>query len=225
MDELWHLLVGSVCVLCRESLQWANARRQLCRFCVADLPWLAQSDREDLPLGLSRVIAPLDYTDAPRTWVLQAKRESGLIAARVLGSLLADTVLAAYPFPSQRPDALVPVPLSRRRLMGRGHNQSLLIAAPVSRDLGIPILRYGIRRVRNTIIQPGLDPAARLANVQHAFHIGRPVLGQRLAIIDDVVTTGATASALALVLLDAGAVEVELWSATAARTSTSDLST
>lgn len=215
MDELWHLLFGSLCLLCRESLTRTDAGRQLCPYCLAELPWLERPDVEIPPDNFSRTIAALEYADVARHWVLDAKREQGLVAARMLGTLLAETIRDVYPFAKERPDALVPVPLSFRRLMRRGHNQAELIAGPVSRKLDIPVLRLATR-IRNTPIQPGLDQSARRANMLNAFRVGSPVPGQRLAIVDDVVTTGATAGALARVLREAGACEVELWCATSA---------
>ncbi len=215
IDELWHLFFGSLCLLCRESVTGTDARRQLCPYCLAELPWLERPDVEIPPDNLYRTIAAFEYADIARQWVLDAKREQGLVSARMLGTLLAETVRDVYPFATERPDALVPVPLSFLRLMHRGHNQAELIAAPVSRGLHIPVLRL-VTRIRNTPIQPGLDQGARRANVLHAFRVRSHISGLRIAIVDDVVTTGATASALAGVLLEAGAGEVELWCATSA---------
>lgn len=215
MDDLWHLIFGSLCILCREPLRRTDAGRQLCPYCLAELPWLETVEVETPPKYLSRAVAAFEYTDVPRHWVLDAKRARGLVSARVLGTLLAETVQDARPSAAERPDVLLPVPLSYRRLMGRGHNQAELIAAPVSRALHIPLKRLATR-VRHTAIQPGLGQGARQTNVQHAFRVPRSIPGQRLAIIDDVVTTGATASSLARALLDAGASDVELWCATSA---------
>jgi ComF family protein len=216
---MWEYLTGSLCVLCRQSTSGAYARRQLCRWCLADLPWL---DGPDLPCApdspIERQIAPLAYEGSARRWVLEAKREGGLVAARVLGTLLADAVEEAYPAGSVRPTHLVPVPLSLRRLLKRGHNQAILIGAPVARRLGIPLHRLAARRRRHTPPQPGLGRSARAANVVGAFESRRRWHGALVAIVDDVVTTGATADALARALLDAGAGAVHLWCATRAMT-------
>jgi ComF family protein len=203
-------LFGSLCVLCRQSVTGHQARLQLCQHCLAALPW---HDAQEAPGydGIARVIAPLGYEGATRAWVLAAKRDSGLVAARVLGTLLAEAVQDAYPVNEPRPDLLIPVPLALRRLMLRGHNQAVLIAAPVSRALKIPLDRRVARRIRHTPIQPGRTLRMRAVNVEKAFIARRRFDGLTLAIVDDVVTTGATAQALADALHAAGAREIHLW--------------
>lgn len=216
MDGLWHRLIGSFCVLCRAPLPRPDAGRQICGYCLAALPWLESPDIRPVNPAIERIIAPLAYRGDPRRWVLAAKREQGLIAARVLGELLAQALLEAYPVPAERPTRLIPVPLSARRLRARGHNQAALIAAPVARRLRIRLDRTAARRIRHTPIQPGMDPAARSDNMRGAFRCRRLLNGERVAILDDVLTTGATVSELANVLEAAGAGAVHVWSATAA---------
>jgi ComF family protein len=215
---MWQLLFGATCVLCHQGLNASYRRLQLCRYCLADLPWLDSPDTlspaDDSPIR--RVVTPLAYSGAARGWVLDAKRPRGLVAAQVLGSLLARAVATAYDTAEELPELVVPVPLALRRLLLRGHNQAILIATPVARILGRRLDRRALRRVRNTAIQPGLDPAARELNVAGAFRCRRRLHGARVAVVDDVVTTGATADAVAGALLDAGAAEVHLWAATRA---------
>ncbi len=149
---------------------------------------------------------------------MQAKHQSGVVAARLLGQLLADAVAVHYRL-DEMPDALVVVPVSWQRLVKRGHNQAALIAEPVCRATGIPLQRRALARIRHTAIQPGLSTHARLVNVRNAFKARRLWRGESVALIDDVMTTGATASALSEVLLDAGAAEVHVWCATRAAVS------
>lgn len=214
IDRLWRHLLGGLCVLCEQAVLGHHARLQLCPCCLASLPWLDSPERDIA--GIDRTFAPLAYDAAARNWVLQAKHANGLIAARTLGVLLADALEDAYPFPSGRPDRLFPVPLSRRRLRRRGHNQAALLAVPVARRLQIPLDRRGVRRTRHTPLLAGLAPAGRTEAVSGAFRSSLDLTGARVAIIDDVVTTGATARALAAALRTAGAVEVHLWAATLA---------
>jgi ComF family protein len=154
--------------------------------------------------------------------VLRAKQATGLVEARVLGTLLAEAVMGS---PGPRPDVLIPVPLSRRRLIRRGHNQAVLIAEPVSRLLGIPLSRYGVRRRSHTPILPGLSPEERLRSVAGAFHCASELDGMTVAIIDDVVTTGATAGELAACLAAAGAQDIQLFAATCATAPTGGTAT
>ncbi|MGE0625958.1 MAG: ComF family protein [Pseudomonadales bacterium] len=213
---MWNDLLGFRCVLCRRIVTGRAADRQLCASCLADLPWLVEPEITPPTDLISRQIAPLAYAGAPRTWVLGSKHDGGLVAARILGVLLAEALEDAYPPGTARPSHLIPVPLSRRRLIRRGHNQAVLIAAPVGHRLGCVLVRRGIHRRRHTPFQPGLDPARRRRNVQGAFESRRRWHGETVAIVDDVVTTGATAAALAEALIEAGAGAVHLWSPTLA---------
>ena len=215
---LWQITLGSLCVLCREDVTGEHAYRQLCAWCLASLPWRSAPDLDlECPLpGITRAFTPLSYEGSPRAWVLDAKHDGGLIAARTLGVLLAESLLDAYPFASERPDRLIPMPLSGRRLRRRGHNQAALIAAPVARCLGIPVHHRDARRTRHTPMLAALNAEARQRTVSRVFTASDSVAGARIAIVDDVVTTGASASALAAALKEAGAGEVHLWAATAA---------
>lgn len=213
---MWDDLLGIRCVLCRRPVTGREADQQLCGICLADLPWLPQPEITPPSRAIARQIAPLAYAGAPRRWVLDSKHEGGLVAARLLGVLLAEALEDAYPLGTDRPSRVVPVPLSWRRLVRRGHNQAVLIAVPVARRLGIGLDRRGARRQRHTPPQPGLRAAARRQNVSGAFASRRCWHGATIAIVDDVVTTGATGAALAQALLAAGAGAVHLWSPTLA---------
>lgn len=123
----------------------------------------------------------------------------------VLGELL-DPVLRALP----PVDAVVAVPLHPRRLRQREFNQSLRIAAWVATRLDRPLWPDVLRRVRWTPPQTTLDRAQRRSNVRRAFEVRTPsvVSGHRLALVDDVYTTGATVNDCARALRAAGAGDV-----------------
>lgn len=223
--------IPTMCILCQQS----TPADSLCELCRETLPWNARACRRcgagELPRGIDicancqrrpppfcRTLAPLLYRGHAARWVVQAKHQSGAVAARLLGRLLADAVSTHYQS-EQLPDALVVVPVSWQRLVRRGHNQAILIAEPVRQATGKPLQRRALARIRHTAIQPGLSTRARLANVRNAFKARRLWQGERVALIDDVMTTGATASALSEVLLDAGAAEVHVWCAARAAVS------
>jgi ComF family protein len=109
-------------------------------------------------------------------------------------------------------DVLVPVPLSRERLGQRGFNQSIEIARPLSRDLDLPLDAHSILRLHDTAPQASLRFDARRTNMRGAFvlALGREhaFRERRVAVVDDVMTTGATLDALARVLKRAGAAHV-----------------
>lgn len=135
------------------------------------------------------------------------KFHNGLPAGRLLASLMAQ---AAAPWP--KPDALVPLPLHATRVRARGYDQALELARPLSRALGLPLRDGLLHRVRATAPQSRLDAAARRRNVQRAFEVpSRSALPAHVALVDDVMTTGATLHAAALALRRAGVARVDAW--------------
>jgi len=111
----------------------------------------------------------------------------------------------------RRPDGIVPVPLHRARLAERGFNQARELARPLACLIGVPILDDACRRTTATPPQAGLAAQQRYSNLQGAFSASSRVRGMRIALIDDVMTTGSTFEALTLELLRAGAAAVEVW--------------
>ena len=110
---------------------------------------------------------------------------------------------------------LVPIPLSPARLAERGYNQSLLLARQLSRALGIPVDSPLLQRPLDTAHQPGLSREQRTANLRGAFWVDSRLrsrlAGRDLALVDDVLTTGATTAEAARELLRAGARSVAVW--------------
>lgn len=110
--------------------------------------------------------------------------------------------------PTALPQALISVPLHPRRARQRGFDQADWLAVRLGKRLGIPHLRA--RRWRMTPTQRGLNRQERQVNLRGAFHVEHP-LPARVALIDDVMTTGATFEALTHACLIAGAQQVEVW--------------
>jgi len=109
----------------------------------------------------------------------------------------------------QRPDVIVPVPLHRRRLRERGFNQSLLLAQELSERIGVPCAEL-LTRTKRTRQQAKLSHEQRSANISGAFAATVPLSGRTVMLLDDIVTSGATANECAAVLRQAGASEVWL---------------
>jgi ComF family protein len=128
--------------------------------------------------------------------------------ANPLGDLLAGLGLSALP--GAAPDALVPVPLHPRRARERGYDQALLLARRLERAWGVPVVADALLRAVPTQPQTDLDAAARRRNVRDAFAVRRPELiaGRHVVLVDDVLTTGATAGECARSLYRAGAAAV-----------------
>ncbi len=110
-----------------------------------------------------------------------------------------------------RPEIVVAMPLGNQRLKERGFNQAALLAAGVATQLNLPVAHGAMLRIRETPPQSGLNRAARIKNIRGAFACDASLAGKTVAIVDDVMTTGATMSEAARVLKSAGAVRVEAW--------------
>lgn len=109
------------------------------------------------------------------------------------------------------PQRLIPVPLHRGRLLRRGYNQAQELARPLGKALGIPVTPGLARRLRATPDQIGLSAAQRRRNLRGAFAVSTALAGLHVALLDDVMTTGATLEELARVCKAAGATRVEAW--------------
>ena len=217
-----HALLGPRCLLCAAP---APLRRELCDACLADLPWLEAACRHcALPLSndassracsdcrrrarFDRAVAVFHYAP-PIDWlVTRLKFQGRLNHARLLGDLLAKHVHAAD---LDLPDVLVPVPLHPTGYRRRGFNQAERIAARLAGPIGSPVTSNLLRRTRDTAPQSTLAANRRAANVRDAFTVRAPLAGEHVAIVDDVVTTAHTATAVARTLLGAGAGRVDLY--------------
>jgi ComF family protein len=155
--------------------------------------------------ALDGLVAAFDYR-FPLDRLLHRFKFSGDLA---VGEYLG-TALAAGIGERPRPDLVLPVPASRARLRERGFNAAAVLAKRVAGEAGLPWHPGVLRKVRHTPPQTGLDRAGRARNLRDAFRC-EAVTGLRVAVVDDVTTTGATLEALARVLRHAGAVQVEGW--------------
>ncbi len=197
-----------LCPPCRRSLPW---NRHRCPSCAAPLPAGAGLCRQCALKSppFQRTIAPLLFEEPVPKLIHAVKFGKGYSQAKLLSRLLGDAVAAAG---DPLPDILVPVPLTTGRILRRGHNQAILLAAPLARRFGIPLCRKAVRRIGRTAAQRGQSRAARARSVRGVFRANQPLTGT-VAIVDDVMTTGATTAELARVLLEAGADKVVVWAA------------
>ena len=122
------------------------------------------------------------------------------------------TLWRCEPRPLALPQALLVVPLHKNRLRQRGYNQALELARPMARALAMPLCLDALRRVRSTHAQTELDAHARRRNVRGAFALlDGAALPAHVAVLDDVMTTGATLAECARVLKRAGVQTVDAW--------------
>jgi ComF family protein len=183
------------CVLCAARGQ-RRPVLDLCADCEAELPWLP-AEPHNATLAAFRYAPPVDHL------VQSLKYSRRLALARVLGTVVARSPAIAAALAGV--DALVPMPLHPARAAARGFNQSLEIARWLGRGPGKPVASGLLRRLRDTPPQVGLDAAARRANVAGAFAATRHCRGLRLALVDDVVTSGASSGEAAAALEAKGA--------------------
>ncbi|MGH8551367.1 MAG: ComF family protein [Methylococcales bacterium] len=149
------------------------------------------------------------YLEPVRYLIRSLKFHSNHASARLLGHLMAEHLQSLEP---PLPELIIPVPLHRNRLKGRGFNQSIELARPVSSTLEIPMpLDLCIRR-RDTAPQTGLRSKQRQKNLKGAFEITRPIEKKHVAIFDDVITTGCTVNEMAKLIRKNGAETIEIWS-------------
>lgn len=219
-NNLGALLPAS-CRLCGAEGQHG---RELCSGCEHDLPWnttpcrrcgmaLAKAAGDKTvcgrclrrPPAFHSVVAPFIYT-APLDRLIHAFKFRGdLAAGRLLSELLQPAVA------TRQVDLVLPVPLHPVRIRRRGFNQALELARHLRRHLGIPLAPDLLVRSRDTPSQHELPAKARRANIRGAFQIRHPLPATRVAVIDDVLTTGHTAGEIARTLRRAGAEHVEIW--------------
>lgn len=212
-------LIGPTCVLCAAP---GEPGRDLCPACdralprntcacprcalplAAPAPACANCLRRAPPMAATR--AALRYEGDARRLLPRYKFGADLAAGRVLAGLLVEAVAGA-----PRPDLVLPVPLHPARLRERGFDQAWELARAVARELALPARCDLLRRTRATPAQTGLDAAARRRNLRDAFSADPGVRGRHLALVDDVMTTGATVAAAARALRRAGAASVDVW--------------
>ena len=196
----------------------------LCRACAADLrPNVGACPRCAIPTPARegecpacqlapppyvRAVVPYLYVPPLTRLIHGLKHGNGLIEARILAALMADALSRDDP-----PDVIVPVPLTYRRRTQRGYNQAALLAAQVAPIVGAPVDYRGLKRIRHAAPQRSLDASARRRNQSGAYRASGDFREKNVAVVDDVMTTGATAAEVATTLIDAGAANVRIWAA------------
>lgn len=219
----FRLFFKQSCFLCRSHPADVSG---LCEACHSDLPWLisycpccaeprSANIPPDQPCGrcqkspprFDRVIAAFGYAFPLSQMIpgIKYHRRPALIGG--LAATLASLILERTEL---LPDLLLPVPMHPWQETLRGFNQSALLTAELGKRLAIPVNHRAVKKVRRTVHQADLDRRARATNLRGSFAVNAS-LPARVAIIDDIMTTGATANELAKCIKKAGAKEVEIW--------------
>jgi len=149
---------------------------------------------------------------APFDYLIHTVKFSGKLATtRLLGLLMAQQIHNSIHALDELPDGLLAVPLHPARQRERGYNQATELARPISKELKIPLLHNLAQRIKATPAQSSLPLRERRQNLKDAFVVNYPIKNQHIAIIDDVMTSGATVNTLATKLKQAGARRVSVW--------------
>jgi len=201
-----------LCTGCETELPWLGAH---CAVCALPLPaaGLVCGACQKQPPAFARVEAPWRYAFPVDTLIARFKHQARWPLGRLLGELLERHLQHAFAEGLARPDCLLPVPLAGRRLRRRGFNQAAMLARWLGEPLQLAVDEELLHRPQDTPAQQQLDAAARRRNLRGAFALADPaaVAGRHVALVDDVLTTGATAEALARLLRAAGATRVDVY--------------
>ena len=202
---------GGACGLdmCQGCLSELPVLDAACLQCAIPLPVAGVCGQcQAEPPEFDRALAAFRYADPVDMLVQRLKFDGKLYAARLLGELMADRLA---PGVTELPQAILPVPLHRSRLRQRGFNQAVELSRALAWRLERPVVSGGCRRIKATPTQTGLDARQRRRNLRDAFEVRRSLPFTHVAVVDDVMTTGATLRSLARVLRRAGVARVDVW--------------
>lgn len=195
---------GALCAQCMSLLPWQRGACRRCALPLADVGAAICGACLRHPPVLDAVDAVFSY-DWPVDVLLRGfKFDQDLAAGRMFAMLMAERCSTLA-----RPQALLPVMLHDGRLRQRGYDQALELARPLARALHLPCLAI-VQRQRATAAQSTLDARERRRNLRGAFMVSAAV-PEHVALLDDVMTTGATLNAAALALRRAGAQRIDAW--------------
>jgi len=211
---------GNRCFLCSSP---SSGHQVICRECLNDLAYNADACPACAkPNTTSRLCAdclnqPQTFTDSTRALfqyhypvnrlIQHMKFKQGIDIANHLGEMLGELFLKDN---TALPDCIIPVPLHARRLIARGYNQSVELARPLSRQLGVKLDTSSCKRIRATMPQADLPAKKRKQNVHKAFSVPTKIDYNHVLLVDDVVTTGNTVNELARIFSIAGVRRIDV---------------
>ena len=221
------------CILCQQT---TDTQLDLCLACFNDLPrtstlcpicspelnskilgnHTAYQSKNALaclyqPHYFTRSYCLFNYYPPIPTLLFRLTGKRQLVYARIFGELIAQYIQNNCYYAEPLPDVIIPVPLHYQRLQKRGYNQALEIARPISKILKIPLEIKAAIRHKHTLPQLHLTMTERQANLNNAFCYQGNLTGKSVAIVDDLISTGATCNSFAQELLVKGAKTVDVW--------------
>lgn len=206
---------NGICSPCQDYLLRPRYACQCCGLPLISADLLCGQCLKKSP-AFERTFSPFLYQKPLDSLIKQFKHQRQLRVGRVLAKIFANEVQQYYSHHHlSLPDYIVPTPLHWRRQWQRGFNQSMLVAGLIAEQIDIPVFK-GCKKVVATHMQEQLNRQQRLKNLRGVFSLVSPTAsasleGKHCAIVDDVMTTGATANSLASTLRRAGAGTIHVW--------------
>ena len=222
MKSISHLLSTLIhCPLCTQKHRGIYA---ICDRCTALLPQLGHACKHcAAPIfdetaqfcgpcavkkpAIDKVFTLFRFEEPLRGLIHQFKYHEQLY----LTAFLTHLIKCALDDDAYKTQCLIPVPMHPQRLKSRGFNQATLLTKKLARETKLPYHLMHCKKIINTAQQAQLNAQKRQVNLNKAFVLAKPLPYQHVTIIDDLITTGSTANALALTLKRAGAKRVDLW--------------
>jgi ComF family protein len=218
-------LLPRLCILCGYSTQSIYS---ICEPCQKDLPILPHNCQQcaqflrftsqlkcgaclSQPPDFDATYALFPYDTPIDRLITKLKFQQQLIYAKTFGELMASRINASWYANKPLPDLIIPIPLHPARLAERGFNQSLEISRYIARRLHIPIDYQRFTRTKATLAQSGLSANARQRNIAKAFNVSGSFHGLKIALVDDVITTGSTVIECSRMLKKNGAAQIDIW--------------
>jgi len=213
----------STCILCHSS---THSTLCLCSHCLNDFPLMTHScpqcgnalstktsglcgSCQKHPPSVDKTFSLFHYKTPVDHLIKQLKFNHSIIPADLFGKLMAKAIAQQN---ITLPDALIPIPLHSNRIRERGFNQAIEIARPLAKAFKIPLINNRVIRSKHTRPQTDCSAKERSNNLKNSFNCITPLPYQRVAIIDDVISTGTTINEVAKILKQQGVKEVYAWS-------------
>lgn len=215
------------CLVCRGPTLFSQS---VCRYCLESCPIIEQPCRHcgipilsghqetcaqclTTPPPYSQTHCAFAYSYPINHIIHRIKYSNQISLLKSITRPLTEILLERYR-QQPWPEAIIPVPLHNKRLRERGYDQAMLLAKTLKqqiRQTEVNLNTKLVRRTRFTPPQQGLKARDRLKNIRGAFLLTSPAIYRHVALVDDVVTTGATVSEIARLLLKEGVTQVDIW--------------
>jgi ComF family protein len=222
LGQALNWLLPKKCLKCKTAIEQHEG--SVCETCYFELPFqdsycgrCGQNTSSDTEFcghciytqpSYDNCFCPFKYESSIKQLICELKYRERPELAKTAASLLHNELIA-YDF--NRPDALISVPMHINRLRERGYNHSSLIAQQLSKLLKIPVLKGALIKSRETYPQAQQSLKQRKKNLRGSFEFKKKIQAKNVAIIDDVLTTGATAEEIAKILKKNGVDYVQIW--------------